>query len=152
MSKTKKSPIKKIQSIIDRFESSCKDMELTDRFNAFMRNDKIFVDRWNSELKVRENLIEELNKIESLIMSELEKEKLPSDLVIRRTEIRENLKSLDESLVKLKDDLEYNKFLIERYKVIQDKQLLLWYGILKDIEYFDGTWIEFKTKYGKIHL
>lgn len=117
----KKETNPKIQKIINRFKAACKDTELTERFDRFLRNDKILVDRFNKELNERDSLIKELEKIESLILSELEKEKLPSDLVIRRTDLRKQIETMEGNLIKLNEDIEYNKFLIDRYKVIQDK-------------------------------
>ena len=148
----KKETNTKVQKIINRFEDACKDTELTERFDRFLRNDKILVDRFNKELNERDSLIKELEKIESLILSELEKEKLPSDLVIRRSDLRKQIGSMEENLIKLNEDIEHNKFLIDRYKVIQDKQLLLWFGILTDIDHFKGTFIDFKNKFGNIQF
>ena len=146
---SKKDPIK---AIIKRFDEACKDRELTDRYQSFLKNDKLMVERYNNMIEDRMGMVEDFSKIEALIFSDLDSGRDTEDLLTRRKELKQMIDEMESAMNHLKEEIDYNKFLIERYKLIQDKQMLLWYGILKDIDHIKGSYAEFKSKYGDLHF
>jgi hypothetical protein len=140
------------EKIIARFKEACKDTELTENFNRFVSNDKSMVTRCNKMIDEHNSLYSEQKTIESLIMDNLQNGRDVSDLVIRRKDLLESIQPMEDTISELKSEIDYNKFLIDRYTVMNEKQLLLWYGILSDIDYIKPGFGEFKATYGHIHF
>ena len=140
------------EKIIARFKEACKDTELTDNFNRFVNNDRLMVTRCNKMIDDHESLFNEQKTIESLIMNNLQDGRDVTDLVIRRKELLASIKPMEDTISELKSEIDYNKFLIDRYTVMNEKQLLLWYVILLDIDYVKSGFGEFKATYGHIHF
>lgn len=140
------------EKIIARFKESCKDTELTDNFKRFINNEKSMTNRYNEMIREHNSLYTEQKTIESLILNNLQNERDVTDLVIRRKDLLEAAKPIEEAILELRKEIDYNKFLIERYEVMNQKQLLLWYDILSDIDYHKGDFAKFKNTYGHIHF
>jgi hypothetical protein len=140
------------EKIIARFKESCKDKELTDNFNRFVNNDRLMVTRCNKMIDEHESLFNEQKTIESLIMDNLQDGRDVTDLVLRRKELLASIQPMEDTICELKKEIDYTKFLIDRYTVMNEKQLLLWYGILSDIDYIKPGFGEFKATYGHIHF
>jgi hypothetical protein len=143
---TKKDPIK---SIIKRFNESYKDQELTERFKRFCDNDRIMVERYNKMIVQFDTLIENRSAIDHLIFSQLEgSSRVDDELIDRRKSSKKEINDLNSAISTLHSEIKDNQHLIDKYKVCNEKQQMLWWSILRDIGYFTSDWMEFKKTYG----
>ena len=154
MGKKKKKELTDLEKVNAVLQEDLDDKEIQERYDGFVRER----DRLESDWEDLEKQYQELERKEERLKYIVLQSALDGVLgkkSVAVSELRELLKEkkdLGETMDNIHKRAEYQKFLIDRYDLLSDKQFFTYWKILKALDPETPEWLEWKTQYEGIRI
>lgn len=135
------------ENLWNAFQEEINDVEIPERYKHMQSAYKNLADMHNKNLKEYEILLEDSNKLDSMILQSAKLGMLHIEAIERSKTIESQIQSLVESLNESQAKVTYESDLLKKYVDWSERKLFVWWQSLKAINAEIKPWIDFKQDY-----
>lgn len=144
MSKKKHNPVKALK---DAFKEEIEDTELQRNYDGFKSSlESCRTEHNDIVLEVNKNL-DIIHSLKYSVLTAAMHGVLSPDLVDEINRLEEENKPMIERIENLKEQIDYNKELIEKYDILSERKLFVWWQALTAVDPETKPWLEWKETY-----